>query len=334
MALNSNVAKAIWQGAGTDKQVARDTYTDNSSATQNSLYESVKGVYSSGVKTIQNNPNSIRDLVALTQAAQKGTTDKFSLLKRGLSALGSSVPGVIGSISTTLQDKIATTFGLSDQTRQAMQMTINQVSKVVTSSNPTNLTDLASLLNGITGNSKYAKALNLEAEAALFSTVLDTALTYGLTNIVDDVITQASDKYVSASALKFVSSSVISGSDLTTINKIIDEIGVEQFLVNNPDAIKDIISSYRFSSDTTVASYAAKLSELTTTLARINTNWYQYQRNGVWVPNLTVMSEASSNALTLFYLNETYRTMALTAPAYPVAEVSTIQAMLYPNNAF
>lgn len=192
---------------------------------------------------------------------------------------------------------------------------------------------VANFLNELSGNEELAQILDLEAEIAIFDTVLSKAIDLGIPDAIDTLITQSKDKRSIKRVLENNLGRLARASDLAGVRRVVNEIGRETALVREPRLIQTLLTFYQFPDNTTKAQYPERLQELKDTLNLVDPDWDIYVRNGEAIQSLEPFSYASQNALTLFTLDADYRAVALIAPSYPSQHLLAIARDNYPMTA-
>jgi len=325
----SRLASTVFQGSAKDAMVVEDAYKVSTAETRNSLFDSAKGIYGDAVSGLYANKGSIRELAAVVLAAKAGTISKADMLERSLSALGSSLPSLLGQLGGTLKNTIA--GFLPDGVGDTMGVVYNNAQLILSVANISNAQDSAEFLAELTGNSDLLKVVNIGAESAIFGGILKELMSFGIPELMDDVIDQIQNETVKANALAYLSTSAVNGSDLVMTNKIIDVIGLTAFLEQNPDAINRTLSSFFFGTLDTVDTYPAKRIELLALLTRIDAHWSESLRNGAYIKNLEPFTVCSPDAKTLMLMAAPERTLTLAAAKYPRNNINSIIKGLYPD---
>jgi len=329
----AGMAETVFGGLGTDTVMAKDVYSVNDSSGINAIFGAAKGVATDVVDGIRKRPGILAEVVQLAGMGT-GKLTKADMTQRVISILGSGGNSALKKLSDTTLNTIFGAMGVSAETTKDIKVALGAATQVVGYSNVTDVQSMTSLLGMIAGNSELAKAFDLEAEAALFTGILSQATSMGAFQAFDMIKEHANDDYTWQSAYQASAGQAILASDLTILNKIIDELGSDKVLADNPNAAEQLISSYRFANGVTADQYPAKWTELNTTLNKLDVHWWQYLRSGTWIANLGVFYKASADAKKLLYLNEPFRTIALTAPYYPPTSAVNLARGLYPNNVF
>lgn len=327
------LSDSIFQGRSTDSLVVTDAYQISSGETRNSLFDAVKGIYSDAVTELYANPGSAVELVSLLAEIKRGSVDKLSMFDRSLGSMGSGLPGLLGSLGGALKTRLGSVANqmIGPEAEKALSVLYDNAELLIRTRDVGDATSLIDFLQDLTGNPEIAGIINIEAESAIIAGLAGQLIQYGLPQMLDEVLNQARSEEVRNNALAWISSSAVAGSDLDTTLKIIDTIGLTAFLANNPDAINQILGSYYLSSDDTPADYPARRDKLVLVLTRIDANWFQVKRNGVWVNTLAPFMSASSDARKILSLDDPFRTLILAATGRQAQTVSSVIKELYPN---
>lgn len=331
--MTTSLANTIFQGNSSNAVVVEDAYKISTQESRNSVYDAGKGIYADAIKGMQSNKGSARELASLITASKSGSVNKMDMLTRGLSALGSSLPSLLGTLGGVLKNNLSSVAGdlIGDNASKAVSILYGNAELLLSVADVDDTESLVKFVNELSGNSELAKFINIEAESAIIGGMASMLMQYGIPEMVDDVIAQARSDAVKANAYAYLSTEAVNGSDLAMINKVIDQIGITMFLANNPDAINSILSGFFFGTKDTVDTYPAKRTELLTLLVRINPNWFQYNRAGTWVPNLGPFNISSKDAKTLFCTSDPERSFVLAAKGYPPNAATSVVKALYPD---
>lgn len=329
----SRLAGTVFQTNGREVMLAQDAYGISNQETKNTVFDSLKGVYSEGISTLQTNPSSIKQLTQLILNSKNGNVDKVDMLDRALGAMGSSLPALIGSIAGGVKNQLASAAGtmIGPDAEKAVNVIYGNLGKIIKVATVNDLSGLADVLNELTGNSELMKVINIEAEAAVLGGLMGMLIQYDIPGLLDDVADMAGSSESLKLAYQYVSTDSIVGTDLATINRVIDKIGLAAYLEVNPNAINAILGGFYFGTDDSIATYPAKRALLLSTLARIDPHWQEYNRNGVYVKNLSAFTAASTDAKTLLNMAEPESLLSMIAPSFLPMGVSEVIKALYPN---
>lgn len=328
----AGMAETVFGGLGTDSVMAADVYKVEDSSGINAVFGAAKEVATDTVDGIRKRPGILAEVVQLAGMGT-GKLTKADMTSRVINILGSGGGTALKKLSDTTLNTIFGAMGVSAETTKDIKVALGAGVGIVGYSNVSDVQSMTSILGMIAGNSELAKAFDLEAEAALFTGILSQATSMGAFQAFDMIKEHANDNYTWQSAYQASAGQAILASDLTILNKIISELGVEKVLADNPNAVEQLITNYRLANGTTVDQYPTKWAELNDVLTKLNIHWWEYLRNGTWIANLGVFTKASDDAKKLLYLNEPFRTIALTAPFYQPTTAVNLGKAMYPNAA-
>lgn len=329
----ASLANTIFQGNSRDAMIVSDAYKISNNGTHNTMYDSVKGIYSGAVGGLYANKSSVTTLANLVKNASAGTVDKTTMLTTALGAMGSSLPSLLGSLGSTLKNTLASSAGslIGDNASKSVEVLYGSAGLLLGVANVGDTSSLLKFVNAMAGDSALTKFINIEAESAIIGGIAKSLMDFGIPELVDEVIQMSSSKSAQDNAYAYLSTSAIGGSNLKMINNVIDKIGLTVFLQNNPDAVASIIASYTFDTSYTVADYPTQRALLLNTLVRIDANWNQKLRNAVYVPNLGPFLKQSSSSKKLFCMALPERSLSLDAVGKSSLTVTAVVKTLYPN---
>ncbi len=139
------------------------------------------------------------------------------------------------------------------------------------------------LVAGVLGDTNILKFFDLEAEGALLGQLVGMAMELGLGDVVDKLIDKVSDEKIKKKLLEDNLLTAVLSSDIKTVIKIVNELGVAKCLLKQPTIVYDLISYYRI--DRRVEGNASGelipnninitdlRNEIETLLARFNPEW-------------------------------------------------------------
>lgn len=329
----SRISDSIFQGLPVDELVVEDAYNILSSETRNSVYDTVKGIYSDSVKGLISNKNSVRELSSILLDAKAGYIDKREMMERALGAMGSSLPSLVGQLGGTLKNKLEslTSGFISDTAEKTMALLHKGSELLVKATEYANLDGLVGMVQELTGDFELISLIDIEAESAVLAAFMDQLVEYGIPELIDDVIAMARTDEVRDNAMAWVSTRAIYGSDMDLVFKSVNTVGVTRFLRENPNGINDILNAYYLPDNIMPSQMADQRVKLLTVLHAINPNWYQARRANTWVPNLDAFSVASPDAKTLLLMEDPLRTYVMAGQEYQARPARDIIKDLYPN---
>jgi len=331
--MSSRLSNTIFQTNGRDAMIVEDAYRISNDAPKNTVFDSLKGVYSDGIEGLKTNTSSVKELTNLILSAKRGTVDKADMFERALSAMGSSLPSLLGSIGGALKNQLASVAGtlIGPDAEKNVNIIYGNLDKIIKVAGVNDIDGLAEIVNELTGNSDLMKVINIEAEAAILGGITQQLLRYGIPDLVDDVMAQSASDEAIKKAYQFVSTDSIVGTDLATINRVLDKIGLAAYLEVNPNPIKNILGSFYFGTDDTIDKWPAKRALLLSTLNRIDPHWEEYNRNGTYVKDLNAFTTASTDAKKLLNMADPEALLTLIGPSFLSTGVSSVMKTLYPE---
>lgn len=330
------LSSTIFQGNGQAQVLVQDAYGIANQESRNSMYESVKGVFADSVDGIQSNKQAPRQIVNILQAARRGSIDKVDIIDRALGVMGTSLPGLLGTLGGTLKNIIgdAAETVIGPGAKKDIDVLFKGIPTMISVVDVKDTASLFEFIAEVTGSTELASIVNVEAEAAILGGLAASIMSYGIPELMDDIVETSRSEAAQRKAWEYISTDAVNGADLAGINAVIDKIGLTAFLENNPDAIDMILKGFFFGTKDTVDTYPAKRLELITTLKRIDINWDKWLRNGTLVPNLQPFQAASVDASTLFRLEEPERRYSLAASSFPPKSPFDVMTAMYPGALF
>lgn len=331
--MGSRLSNTVFQTNGRDTMVVQDAYRISNDAPKNTVFDSLKGIYTDGIEGLKTNTSSVKELTNLILSAKRGTVDKAEMFERALGAMGSSLPSLLGSIGGALKNQLASVAGtlIGPDAEKSVNVIYGNLDKIISTAGVRDLEGLADVLTELTGQSDLMKVINIEAEAAVLGGLMQQLMKYGIPDLIDDVVAQSASDEAIKKAYQFVSTDSIVGTDLDTVNRVIDKIGLAAYLEVNPNPVKNILNMFYFGTDDTIDKWPAKRALLLSTLNRIDPHWQQYNRNGTYISDLTAFASASTDAKKLLNMADPEARLSMIAPSFLPNGVSTIIKSLYPD---
>jgi hypothetical protein len=331
---NSRPADTVFSGKGTDTVLAQDVYAIKESTNRNSVFESLKSAASDSASYIKNNPTSVNDLLRTAQDVKSGYVTKVDALSRISNSINPSALHKIKTVGGGLVDKIAGAVGIDPGLTGQIKTAVGDSIRYMGTSSPIESFNAFDIGRELLGDPDLMMFFDLEAEASLLMGLFDTASQYGMYDFFDFAKeSNRYDEFAFTAAVMTSSTSVIMSGDIEGIKTVLKHISVEQFLGENPDAVKDILRNYRLPSSVTPDLYSGKLTELVEVLVMLNSRWYETTRRGEYVIDYDIMSTIGDDAKELFLMDDTLRNIVLTAPFYPANTAVNLATELYPLSA-
>lgn len=327
------LSNSMFQGRPSDKLLVKDTYEVTTGETRNSVFETAKGIYSDAIGGLKGNTSSPRDLAELVIGAKQGSLTKMEMVDKALSAMGSSLPSLLGQVGGTLQNV------LGDTLKDAGFGNVADLGKLLYGAAPLfvkggdvdDVDGLIRMVGELTGKGELMEFFNLGAEAGILSGIAKQLVKYGIGDLVDDLAEMAHDESVKNAIFAAIIENAINTSDLKSVNKALDKLGADGLLAERPLAIAEILAGYRFPEDFDMRNAVAERNYLISTLVRISPYWTTKLRNGVEIRDYKNWVALGSDAKTLMILvDDAHRITAISCGGIRQNTVGSVQAELYP----
>lgn len=328
------LSNSIFQGRPSDALLTKDTYEITTQEERNSVYDTVKGIYSDAIGGLKTNTSSPRDLTELIlESRNNGKLGKMEMVERALGAMGTSLSSVLGQVGGTLQNQLgdfmkANGYG---EAAELGKLLYGAAPLLIKGADVTDVDGLIRFTGALTGKSELMEFFNLGAEAGILSGIAATMVKYGIGDLVDELVEYAHDESVKDAIFASILENAIITSDLKSVNKAIDRLGPDGVLAEKPNICQEILASYRFPEDFDMRQAAAERLYLIQTLNRISIYWCNKLRAGRLIPAYDAWMGIGSDAKVLMMMAEPERTYAIGAGSIQRKTVSQIQAELYPN---
>lgn len=328
----SRIAKTTFSGAPTDNLEAVDVYGAVTTETRNSFITKVDEFGDNVLATIGRQQSALKDVTDI--ALGKGIDDPKAAQRR-LEGVLSGSRASLTQISDTLQDSMLQTLGVDNRNTQQVKAVINNTATKIQSGSVTDARGVADILDDVTNTQGLVTVLDVEAQASVFSGMLQEVNRWGVPDTIDQVMDSIDDPDVKREVVRRSAHTVRQSTDIDTLERYVDQgpMVVNTLLSEVPDMAQQTLSQYQFPSETTPGDYATRLTQLVKVMDAFQSNWWQRDFAGQSATNLAVINTASDDALTLLRSDTTYRDAALIAGQYPKAQVKEVLRDFYPNSA-
>ncbi|MBN22753.1 MAG: hypothetical protein CL678_15820 [Bdellovibrionaceae bacterium] len=331
------IAETLFQSGPLDELLATDVYNLTDALVRNRLPADLSDTISSTVKSFMRD-GALSDSAfkkVLSLADNKIGLDTAALVSR-IEGLSDSIRGPLNNISSAAKEGITgalKSMGVDPTQAMGAVVTIGDVATTIANGDIEDARGIVDLISEVTGSSGIAKILDLEAEAALISGILGEAIRLQIPGAIDALVDLSNDRddRVVRRALEANLLSAIINGQLTIVRNILTKIGRVGVLTQVPQAIKLLLSTYRFKEVSAVIDYDAKYTELKTLLDDIDPNWFVDQRDGVEVTKLSPFSYASDDAKLLFRKHPEYLTEVMISDSYQSEDVNDLLKAFYPS---
>lgn len=325
------------KASGTFNSVAKDTLAlvdkESLAATTQltNFIDQQRGLLSQTLDKLKNGSVNLSTIAQAVDFKDGLKVDKDVLLNRVSSALGfpvSSVDGFGDSIKDSLLQKMDS-------------LSNGLVGSVVTSSGGTislngqwreNVTNgVLGFLGRISGDDDaVSKVVDNPATSSFFDALMGQTIKVGLFDGIGTIANQYYRDNDAKKAIAKYSYYAVQQADIPTISAIVDQIGSPAMVAKNPDTINSILTGYAFKVGTLASDYPALASELLSTLAKIDPNWWIISFMGEPMVNYAIFQNISPDALLLLRTEERFAAACVLAPNYRTqSQISLVRAQ-YP----
>lgn len=331
----NRTADTVFSGKGTDLVLAADVYNVKSSENKNFIFDSINRGAAEAADFINQNPESIRNLINVATDLRKGYLTPMDAISRIGYGMNSNTLQKLGKKATGMATTIANSMGLTPELVNKIKVSIGGAVSYIGGDNLPAVREYLDIAGDLINDSDLTQFFDIEAEASVLSGVLGQGYEYGMPDILDTVRnTGRYDDLSLKAAAKSISPIAIASGSIKGVKSLLDFVTVDDVLGESPNAVKDIASNFKLPEGTTPDEYPALGSELGGVLEQFDQNWYKVKVGEREVVNYDVLSQVSEDAKKVFMLNETYRPILMTAPFYQPSSVKELAKTLYPRSAY
>lgn len=256
-------------------------------------------------------------------------------IERALGISLSSIPAFAADVASNIA--IAYKDKLQSATLPGLVNAAGEVLRIAKSGESDKAAQLARTASRFFNAPELAEFVDERSQLAISITMLDAALNLGAIDIVDKIIERHEEQPAIKQAMMENVPLTIIRSDLITLNKIMDTIGVTGVLKAAPDAIVEILRFYRFETNYDVSKFPEYRELLISTLLRIDPNWDTIGDRTNLGPFITA-SDHSKQLLSLpsptttdaTLFDDTYIRACRTAEHYRIQTPAIIARDMYP----
>lgn len=326
-------AATVFSGAGTDEQMAVDVYAVKDSGIVNKVFGSLNEMAYKAADAIKQDPYLVSDLFQTARAVKDGQLTKIDALDRIGLGLNSSAFSRFTQYGTGVLGNLATKVGLSPEITGKMKVAVNGTVNYLTTNNVMDR-GLYDLTGDLLANEEAARFFDVEGEAQLLNGVFTRANQMGAYDILTTYAESGQyDGDALAAALISSSSVFVENGDFDGTDRILDHITPDQYLCENPNATKSLLKNFSLDDTVTPDQYDAKLTQMKSTLNKLDSSWFKVNLNGEMVDNYDVFSEASDDAVKVLSKDPELRHVTLTARSYKTDSAINLNSNMYGNSA-
>lgn len=199
-------------------------------------------------------------------------------------------------------------------------MVIDGVKSIRKTGDFSSASGVVSILNQISNDPNFAKVDMLGDKLAVLGKAANILTKYRIDGIIDKVLDHFDRVEDKRQFLIDNFETFIKNGDLYSVKLALDTAGVIPCLARMPNAVQALITHYRLPPNVLTPTISTG-NDLIGVLSRLDTHWYQYSRNGVWINNLEVFAYAGTGATETFKLYVEYRHLVIMAKQYPAMDL-------------
>lgn len=217
-----------------------------------------------------------------------------------------------------------------------LKIIFNAVETVKNTGDKESAAGIASMINAITGNSELAKVLDIESQFAVMNTVMAKSYEYNIPGLADTFMNKATTDVEKRKLAIMFGQKAFPNANFDTMNTVLNAVEKQSIPALFPKAVPQVLKGYKFlpaqqgSNHTQLMDLANAFIEM---LERIDTHWYQYERNGVWITNLEVYKDASEDAVTVLSMIDIHRLNLIVAKLFQTEDMIVATKKLLPKAA-
>lgn len=291
------MSTSIVTDSNKDQLAAVDVYTQRAATTPLNRIKQATPDIENTFSPIKNS-SILADIKKIKTAPDVvGRITSIDALYSRLGELNSGLKGSLSNLDNASIDTLMEALGGDPDSKLAkVVIGANTFSNMKTKTTGS----FAKLIAGILGDSAIMKYFDLEAEGSLLSVLIGNALQLGLGDLVDKLIARASDEKLKKRLMEENLLLAVMSSDIKTVKKIVNELGVPKCLAKQPTIVYDLISYYRYDKDAKNIKINELREEMEELLARFDTKWDLQAVNGVDQPSFRNTYNASNDFKTLY----------------------------------
>jgi hypothetical protein len=294
---DSNILSSVTSKLGAEVGNALEAFKSGAAS---SLSGALKNVLTISNGKVSLNTDSLKTRVMDALGGKSGLMN--TLTKSAQNALTSSVTGVLTSAKNELADKVS--------------VVVNGFATSLKTEDIASARGLCNMVNAITQDSKLTQFFDVESEATLLAGVMRNAIDLQIPNVVETLFDRSKSSEAAAYALRSNVDVALQYGDASTIAMMIDKLGAEQVLGDNPDAAKSLLTFYTIPTGVTTASYGALSDNLRGLLDTLSPNWNTVERNGETISNLSTLSVMTDDARRVLSVHDDVGLSCMIASSY------------------
>jgi len=341
------LANTIFGGSGTDDLMAADVYSVSEESSKTSFVSKLDNLGYKAAGYIRDNPDTISNLISF--ASEIRNNKGISLLEN-VARVKQFIPNNILSSISGLADKgtsvitgLAEKVGVSPELVGLVKSTAGNVAgQLMNAAQYGGDVSKFDLLRTLVDDPAVFSYLNLEYEVMMAREIYSQAAGSDLFTDMLGTWENSYDEDVYRYGLSYAVPQIIYVGDISSMNAVIDKIGVAAFVAQTPNAVKDILTSFKIPYNTPVSGYAEQRNLLVSAIERIAPH-FPFVKGTVTGAGETrtgtldfdpVMNISEDAKLLFLTSNNTdYQTLALHGPSFPMSTKESMFSEFYPDAA-
>lgn len=319
----SRIAKPIFNGSPTDDLTAADVYGEVSDTVRNNFTTQFTAFGQSLQENLGQVRSTLDDVGKRLRSGKASIEDAKSRIKSSLRSARGDLEKLSEDITSSIIDGIG---------GKEIKVALEDGYKTIKSADLDSATGITSMLRDLTGNQIF-DVVDVSAQVGMFRGVLEEVASWGVPELVDEVLKEVDDPHTRREVVRYSSSRLSQDSDIDSLQTILGHMDAAALTEGRPDFPKQVLRQYTFPAGTTPEDYPERLTQLVDVMDRLQFDWFWTQRGEEDVWNLSVIQHVSDDARLLFASSPEYQTPVLIAEHYVERPVKTLAHTLYPNIA-
>ena len=276
--------------------------------------------YEQGIKTVTdvlNGDSSILNNLKTNMVGDLLTSAGFG--KTAVDLAGSIIDG---------KDPMAA-VGILAQANPNLKLVLDGVETVVGAKDIDSIEDLLAVAGKISGMDGIGKLLNIGPQLGIVKGLIDKANFLGIPELAKALINTIDNPDDKKKVELSVTLGAAQGGNLTMLNEVISSYGAEAVSGMYPEMVGQILSSYRYPTDNKSATLT-EAQNLISICNELDPDWMHDTREEVRVVSTRYLTNVSTDAKELLYLQDDTREAAMVGAQYPSSSLISIAQRQYP----
>lgn len=285
-----------------------------------------KSVFSDFLSSLKGGSKfNAKDIVdAINVEDGKISFDNATFNKRMSGVLGGS-SGPLTRLAADLRESMISNLAKwTGKDNDTIRLAIGDTLKILNSDDKDSATGIFDLLKIVSGSSAFGKLFDIEAELAMFDTILNELIKWGVPEAIDEFLAKIEDDKTRRKVMLANLRISAMRTELHYIRKCVGYVGSAGCLSRVPDLVVLILKYYHWKIGTKGNEYPGLLAELINTLDLVDPDWRYIQVGDQLMYNLEPFCYASTQARTLLAISDESLlvTSSLVGKDWPVMDIA------------